>query len=166
MKTLKCLTFGFALLITSACWAQADQDDDATVAAGKNSKSLSTQVGGLDTLGVVPNELETSYEGGTRRMNLERSVFRREEPVIYLANSRRDPFRPLISDENRGGEIKTDLLVVDGANLTGVVWAEGQYLAMVKDKEKRTFFLREGDSVYSGRVVTVAQTHIVIELSS
>jgi hypothetical protein len=113
----------------------------------------------------MPTDVETPYEGGTRRVHLESTVFRREDPIVYSPESHRDPFRPLISDKRGEGEIKTDLLVIDGADLTGVVWAEGQYMAILKDKDKRTFFLREGDPVYSGRVIAVTQTHIVVEIS-
>jgi hypothetical protein len=136
-----------------------------TPSRATSSDSLSTSVGDLDAMGVVPDVIETPYEGGTRRVHIESTVFRRESPVVYSSGSRRDPFRPLLSDQKGQGTPDTDLLVVDGANLTGVVWAEGHYLAMVRDKDARTFFLREGDPVYRGRVTTVAQTHIVIELS-
>jgi hypothetical protein len=37
---------------------------------------------------------------------------------------------------------------------------------MIRDKDSRTFFLREGDPVYSGRVTAVTQTHIVVDISS
>jgi hypothetical protein len=119
----------------------------------------------VDTLGVVPSEVETPYQGGTRRILLENSVFRREPPVSYSAVSPRDPFRALLVDGSGDPEPKTDLLIVDGANLTGVVWAEGQSLATVKDKKSRSFFLRNGDPVYKGRVASITQTSITFEIS-
>ncbi len=70
-----------------------------------------------------------------------------------------------MSDEKKEGEIKTDLLKLEEAILTGVVWSDGKYLAMVRDKDGKSFFLREGDSVYSGKVLYVGQTEAVFEIS-
>jgi hypothetical protein len=91
-------------------------------------------------------------------------TIRREDPFVYSSRGRRDAFRPLITDSKKGEEIKTDLLQLEGAILTGVVWSGGEYLAMVKDKDGRSFFLRQGDDVYRGKVITVTQTKAVFQL--
>ena len=165
-------------LLISAVFAQGQNPDDATSAVPSKelespvtkpqheAETLSTELKSLDSLGVLPKEVATPYQGGTRRVHLESTVFRRESPFTYNSNGRRDPFRALIADEKKEGEIQTDLLIVEGAVLTGIVWAEGQYLAMIRDKDSRTFFLREGDAVYSGRVTSVAENHIVVDISS
>ena len=114
---------------------------------------------------MLPTEVTTPYEGGIRRVKLENTVFRREEPFVYNSYGRRDAFRPLISDAKKEGPVKTDLLIVDGASLTGIVWAEGHFLAMLRDKDGRSFFLREGDSVYQGRVSSVTEARVVIDIS-
>jgi hypothetical protein len=95
---------------------------------------------------------------------IRRSYLRRETPFFYEAGGRRDPFRPLISEMKRGESIVTDLLRLEGAVLTGVVWSSGEYLAMVRDKDGRNFFLREGDAVFRGKVVSVTQTKTVFQL--
>ena len=129
------------------------------------SQELSTELNGLDTLEVAPTEVVTQVAGGTRRVHLESTVFRREEPVQYEAAGRRDPFRALLVDEKKEGEIETDLLRLDGANLRGVVWSEGVYLALVTDKDNKSFVLREGDPVYQGRVLSVTQSQAVFEVT-
>ncbi|RPH95070.1 hypothetical protein EHM69_05610 [candidate division KSB1 bacterium] len=126
---------------------------------------LSTELNGIDTLDVLPSDVVTSYGGGTRRVHLEHTVFRREPPVYYEAVGRRDPFRALIVDEKKEGEIETDLLRVEGASLKGVVWSDGQYLALLKDKDGKSFVLREGDLIFHGRVLSVTQSQATFEVS-
>ncbi len=91
-------------------------------------------------------------------------TIRREKPFVYSSRGRRDAFRPLIMDSKRGEETKTDLLQMEGAVLTGVVWSGGEYLVMVKDKDGKSFFLRQGDAVYRGKVITVTQTKAIFQL--
>jgi len=140
-------------------------DESPVVAKEKAPAEISTEMQGLDTLDVLPNEMVTSFDGGTRRISLQSTVFRREEPVQYTSRGRRDPFRALIRDEKKEGEVETDLLRAESAVLTGVVWAEGSYLAMIKDKDGKSFFLHEGDPVYQGRVLSVTQTKVTLEVS-
>lgn len=168
-----------ALIITLLfAWASFAQEDDAAHrTAGDGAapsaeqpargepETISTEVSGLDSLGVLPTDISTPYQGGTRRMHLENTVFRREARIAYMSNGRRDPFRALITDEKKEGPIQTELLLVDGAVLTGIVWADGQYLAMIRDKDGRSFFLREGDAVYSGRLSSVNQNFVTIDIS-
>ena len=132
----------------------------------QDNETLSTELRGIDSLGVMPKVVATPYQGGTRRVELESTVFRREQPFVYNYAAQRDPFRALIADEKKEGEIQTDLLIVEGAVLTGIVWAEGHYLAMIRDKDSRTFFLREGDPVYSGSVTSVTESHVMFEIST
>ena len=167
-------------VLTTASWVRAVEAADvrtntepasesATIPAAINDDSqdneeISTEMQGLDTLDVLPKEMITSFGGGTRRISLESTVFRRQEPVRYDPTGRRDPFRPLIRDEKGDEEIKTDLLLYPGAVLTGVVWSEGEYLAMIRDKDGQTFFLREGDQIYQGRVVSVTNSMVTLEV--
>jgi hypothetical protein len=145
--------------------APSPEEQPAPVKAKSVSKELSTELSGLDTLEVVPTEVVTRVAGGTRRVHLESTVFRREEPVVYEAAGRRDPFRALLVDEKKEGEIETDLLRLEGAILRGVVWADGMYLALVSDKDGKSFVLREGDPVFQGRVLTVTQARATFEVS-
>lgn len=162
-----------ALLMLSGTVQAADLPpvvDSSTIepeylAESEPPTELSTELSGMDSLGVLPGEVVTRNAGGTRRVQLESTVFRRETPVNYEQRGLRDPFRALIKDEKREGEIETDLLRLEDAVLTGVVWSEGHYLAMVRNKEGQTFFLREGDRIYQGRVLMVTQSTAVFETS-
>lgn len=131
----------------------------------REGEVLSTETESLDSLGLLQDVVETEALGGTRRVKLETTVFKRHEPINYSATNYRDPFRALVADEKKEGEVKTDLLRLEDAILTGVVWSDGKYLAMVKDKDGKSFFLREGDSVFSGKVLYVGQTEAVFEVT-
>lgn len=132
----------------------------------REGETLSTMTSASDSLGVLPTEMETESNGGMRRVKLETTVFKRHEPVYYLASDLRDPFRALVVRETGGDDPPvTDLLIMEDAILTGVVWSDGKYFAMVSDKEKKSFFLREGDKVFNGQVLYVGQSEVVFELT-
>jgi len=145
--------------------APTSKADPKSVKAKSAAEELSTELSGSDTLDVLPSDVVTRVAGGTRRMHLENTVFRREEPVEYETNGRRDPFRALLADEKKEGEVETDLLRLEGATLKGVVWSDGSYLALVSDKDGKSFVLREGDLVYQGRVLSVTQSRATFEVS-
>ncbi|MBI5059410.1 hypothetical protein HZB60_06480 [candidate division KSB1 bacterium] len=144
--------------------AATDPADDPTERAESSPDVLSTELSGVDSLGITSDTLITSFQGGTRRVHLERTVFRRETPVEYVSNGRRDPFRALVIDERKEGEIETDLLRMEKAVLTGVVWSDGEYVAMVRDKDGNNFLLHEGDPVFNGRMTAVTQSQAVFDL--
>jgi hypothetical protein len=146
----------FALVGESAAAADKTTTPPARV--------LSTEMSGVDSLDVLPDEMITRSGSGTRRVKLQNSVFRREEPYVYQSTGRRDPFRALIVNEKKEGEIKTDLLRLEGAVLTGIVWSSGDFVAMVKDKDAKSFFLRKGDRIYKGRVIEVKQSKVILEV--
>jgi hypothetical protein len=154
---MRLLWLSFATLcLTLSAWAV-----EQPIAAPPNDGEMIAN----DTL-AAPGDSYDDGTGGVRTSDLEASVFRREAPVAYHANGRRDPFRAMLVDSKKEGDIHTDLLVLDGATLTGVVWSGQNYLAMVKDKDGTSFFLREGDPVYQGRVVEISQVQAVFALSS
>jgi len=170
MKNVIKIVSLFALCTCAAAWpAKNGQKAGATGATAgpqtSTSGEISTEMSGIDSLGIMPDEVLTRAAGGFRRVSLEASVFHRETPVAYEARSRRDPFRPMLTDDKGRGDINTDLLLLDGAVLKGVVWSEGHYLAIVRDKSGKTFFLREGDQIYQGHVLMVTQSQAVFEIS-
>ncbi|MBU0691165.1 hypothetical protein KKC97_08175 [bacterium] len=163
----------FVMTLITAVWmflsgvsvsAQTSEENPPDEVATE-TEALSTEMIGVDSLDVMPDEMITKSGSGTRRVKLETTVFRREEPIVYKSEGLRDPFRALISDEKKEGEVKTDLLRVEDAVLTGIVWSSGDYVAMVRDKEGKSFFLREGDAIYQGRVLEVEQSRVVLEVS-
>ena len=80
-----------------------------------------------------------------------------KEPRI----ARRDPFESLIGG-TRGGGPKEPLpqgkagLQVSTLRLDGVVRAPNGMIAVVSNPQARTYFLREGDQLYDGRVEKIA----------
>ena len=73
--------------------------------------------------------------------------------------ARRDPFEAMIGRENSGAT-KGNLLLPQGKaglqvstlRLDGVVRAPNGMIAVVSNPQSRTYFLREGDQLYDGRV--------------
>jgi len=169
MKTVF-IVLGACLMLMVSAIAQTPAvppDSAASPAPAHSPKTaeMSTTFSDLDSLDVLPQDVDTPHEGGMRRSHIESTVFRREKPVEYVSEGRRDPFRSLVVDEKKDGEIETDLLQLEGAILTGVVWSDGQYLALVRDKDGRNFFLREGDPVYLGHVTLVSQSQMSFEVT-
>lgn len=127
--------------------------------------ALDSLAGPADSLMPMPPDEQMQPSSGTQKQAaVRRPILRREKPFTYKSGGRRDPFRALISEKKSDDDVKTDLLRLDGAVLTGVVWSGGEYLAMVRDSDGNNFFLREGDAVFRGRIVTVTQTKAVFRL--
>lgn len=78
------------------------------------------------------------------------------EPKI----ARRDPFASMVGREQAG--TRTDLppgkagLQVGTLRLDGIVRAPSGMIAVVSNPQSRTYFLREGDQLYDGRVEKIA----------
>ena len=79
------------------------------------------------------------------------------EPKI----ARRDPFESLVGHEQAGGKTgplppgKAGLQV-STLRLDGIVRSPGGMIAVVSNPQSRTYFLREGDQLYDGRVEKIA----------
>ena len=80
-----------------------------------------------------------------------------KEPRI----ARRDPFESLVGHEQAGGKTgplppgKAGLQV-STLRLDGIVRSPGGMIAVVSNPQSRTYFLREGDQLYDGRVEKIA----------
>jgi hypothetical protein len=76
--------------------------------------------------------------------------------------ARRDPFESLVGRESGGGGPSGPLpagkagLQVSTLRLDGVVKAPNGMIAVVSNPQSRTYFLREGDQLYDGRVEKIA----------
>jgi Tfp pilus assembly protein PilP len=81
-----------------------------------------------------------------------------KEPRI----ARRDPFESLVGREQAAAERNKNLppgkagLQVSTLRLDGVVRAPNGMIAVVSNPQARTYFLREGDQLYDGRVEKIA----------
>ena len=76
--------------------------------------------------------------------------------------ARRDPFESLVMRQQAAGRASTSLppgiagLQVSTLKLDGVVKAPNGMIAVVSNPQSRTYFLREGDQLYDGRVEKIA----------
>jgi type IV pilus assembly protein PilP len=76
--------------------------------------------------------------------------------------ARRDPFESLIMRQQNQGKENKNLppgiagLQVSTLRLDGIVRAPNGMIAVVTNPQARTYFLREGDQLYDGRVEKIA----------
>ncbi|HVS87000.1 MAG TPA: pilus assembly protein PilP [Candidatus Acidoferrum sp.] len=76
--------------------------------------------------------------------------------------SRRDPFESLVGRQKAAADAAKNLppgkagLQVSTLRLDGVVKAPNGMIAVVTNPQSRTYFLREGDQLYDGRVEKIA----------
>jgi Tfp pilus assembly protein PilP len=82
------------------------------------------------------------------------------EPEAKVA--RRDPFESLTSRQDAAAKVQANLppgkagLQVASLRLDGIVKAPNGMIAVVTNPQSRTYFLREGDQLYDGRVEKIA----------
>ena len=75
---------------------------------------------------------------------------------------RRDPFESLVGHEKAQAEAAKNLppgkagLLVASLRLDGIVRSPNGMIAVVTNPQARTYFLREGDQLYDGRVEKIA----------
>jgi len=76
--------------------------------------------------------------------------------------ARRDPFESLVGREKAAAEVAKNLppgkagLQVASLRLDGIVRSPNGMIAVVTNPQARTYFLREGDQLYDGRVEKIA----------
>ncbi|HXN23518.1 MAG TPA: hypothetical protein VOA41_12325 [Candidatus Dormibacteraeota bacterium] len=79
--------------------------------------------------------------------------------------ARRDPFESLVGRQKEGGDTGPKLpgkagLVISTLRLDGLVRAPNTMIAVVSNPQQRTYFLREGDQLYDGRVEKISMDGI------
>jgi len=80
--------------------------------------------------------------------------------------ARRDPFESLVGREKAAAEMQKNLppgkagLQVASLRLDGIVKAPNGMIAVVTNPQARTYFLREGDQLYDGRVEKIAMDSV------
>jgi hypothetical protein len=76
--------------------------------------------------------------------------------------ARRDPFESLVGRQKNQADAAKNLppgkagLQVESLRLDGIVKAPNGMIAVVTNPQQRTYFLREGDQLYDGRVEKIA----------
>ena len=87
-------------------------------------------------------------------------------PAPETKVARRDPFESLIGREKAQSEAAKNLppgkagLQVASLRLDGIVKAPNGMIAVVTNPQARTYFLREGDQLYDGRVEKIAMDSV------
>src|SRR5215469_9807710 len=85
-----------------------------------------------------------------------------KEPKV----ARRDPFESLVGRERAHAEASKDLppgkagLQGSSLRLDGIVRAPNAMIAVVTNPQSRTYFLREGDQLYDGRVEKISMDSV------
>lgn len=80
--------------------------------------------------------------------------------------ARRDPFESLVGRDKAAAEANKNLppgkagLQVASLRLDGIVRAPNGMIAVVTNPQSRTYFLREGDQLYDGRVEKIAMDSV------
>jgi Tfp pilus assembly protein PilP len=92
----------------------------------------------------------------------QKYVFRRQEIFEYSSRGRRDPFKPLVTEGTE--EVETNLLNVEEATLTGIVWGGDQMVALFKDKKGKSHYMKKGDAVYNGRILEINDNSVIISI--
>lgn len=80
--------------------------------------------------------------------------------------ARRDPFESLVGRDKAAADAAKNLppgkagLQVSSLRLDGIVRAPNGMIAVVTNPQSRTYFLREGDQLYDGRVEKIAMDSV------
>jgi hypothetical protein len=107
-------------------------------------------------------ETETTSQEPTTDKD-KKYEFRRTPVFEYSTRGRRDPFDALVKEGD--GEVKTDLLNVEEATLTGIVWGGDQMVAIFKDKDGKSHYMRKGSAVFRGRIVEISDNSVIVSLT-
>ena len=89
--------------------------------------------------------------------------FRRTPVFEYSTRGRRDPFDALVKEGD--GDVKTDLLNIEEATLTGIVWGGDQMVAIFKDKDGKSHYMRKGSAVYRGRIIDINDNSVIVSIT-
>jgi Tfp pilus assembly protein PilP len=89
-------------------------------------------------------------------------VFRQQEIYRYSTRGRRDPFKALVTEGL--GEVETDMLNVEEATLTGIIWMGDHMVALFKDKKGKSHYMKKGDAVWNGRIVEINDNSVIVTL--
>jgi hypothetical protein len=146
----------------------------ASASAGQNEPAASGTKPSAPTTGVkTAPQTEKAVTPGLKkapRQTAKKAPPRTTKPTTSAASSagedkepkvaKRDPFESLVGREHAGP--RTDLpagkagLQVSTLRLDGVVRAPSGMIAVVSNPQSRTYFLRDGDQLFDGRVEKIA----------
>jgi Tfp pilus assembly protein PilP len=148
-------TLGVAILLaagSSSLLAQANSAGGAKVAppAAKTSPRASKTTAKPKAKAAARKPVETTAPAADA-----------QAPADADKSARRDPFESLVNrqkDNNAGKNLPPGKagLQVSTLRLDGIVKSSNGMIAVVSNPQARTYFLREGDQLYDGRVEKIA----------
>jgi Tfp pilus assembly protein PilP len=148
--------------------AQAPAKPAAASSSGAQSKPAAPVTNKPAATAAKPAAPKTAAAKPAPKQAAKKSARRAAKPVVSATPAadkevkvaKRDPFESLVGREHAGP--RTDLpqgkagLQVGTLRLDGIVRAPNGMIAVVSNPQSRTYFLREGDQLYDGRVEKIA----------
>jgi len=141
------ITVLFVLLLTAAGYGvQAQTNPATTLQSARSAAQQAADPGGQRATGA------TAKAGSVSKPAAE------SEAKV----ARRDPFESLTNRQDNAAKVAANLppgkagLQVASLRLDGIVKAPNGMIAVVTNPQSRTYFLREGDQLYDGRVEKIA----------
>jgi hypothetical protein len=138
-------------------------------ASGPSLLAQGSPAGGTKT---VPPAVSPApaHAGKSKRLSTKPAVKRASASAADVSDAqgggegrlaRRDPFESLVSRQTTAGMAKNlppgkAGLQVSTLRLDGIVKSSNGMIAVVSNPQARTYFLREGDQLYDGRVEKIA----------
>jgi hypothetical protein len=151
--------------------SSAAQNKPAAPAAGKPAASAAKPAAPKTSVkGSRQAKPSTPVAKPARKQAAKKSASRAAKPAARATPAadkevrvaKRDPFESLVGREHGGGGQTGPLppgkagLQVSTLRLDGIVRAPNGMIAVVSNPQSRTYFLREGDQLYDGRVEKIA----------
>ena len=148
--------------------AQAPAKPAAASSSGAQGKPAAPVTNKPAATAAKPAAPKTAAAKPAPKQAAKKSARRAAKPVVSATPAadkevkvaKRDPFESLVGREHAGP--RTDLpqgkagLQVGTLRLDGIVRAPNGMIAVVSNPQSRTYFLREGDQLYDGRVEKIA----------
>jgi Tfp pilus assembly protein PilP len=148
--------------------AQAPAKPAAASSSGAQSKPAAPVTNKPAATAAKPATPKTAAAKPAPKQAAKKSARRAAKPAVSATPAadkevkvaKRDPFESLVGREHAGP--RTDLpqgkagLQVGTLRLDGIVRAPNGMIAVVSNPQSRTYFLREGDQLYDGRVEKIA----------
>jgi Tfp pilus assembly protein PilP len=164
------ITLGFGILLVTAAPALRAQANPSTTAgartaaqqAARSAAATSPAPQGTSKPAAAPRKTPRSAPVTKPAKPVEREVNPEETQQAEEKAARRDPFESLVMRQQAQKQAAVNLppgkagLQVSTLRLDGIVKAPSGMIAVVTNPQARTYFLREGDQLYDGRVEKIA----------
>lgn len=113
----------------------------------------------FDLTSAVPYRI--SQLGDTLSISIKLQDPQSDEIYFYRSRGKRDPFEPLIAEENE----EDSLLSIGNAELVGIISEGENKVALVKDAKGKGFILKKGDRIKGGSVLDITKSSVVFLLT-